>query len=69
MRDIFANLEDGELKDLVEEIVPFSKEHSHNLKTVLDDDDMKSVGLYSEVPLMERYKKKEKFDRRSEEEI
>jgi hypothetical protein len=41
LRDIFANLENGELKDLVEEIVPFSKEFSHNLTTVLDDDDMK----------------------------
>jgi acyl-homoserine lactone acylase PvdQ len=41
LRDIFANLENGELKDLVEEIVPFSKEFSHNLTTVLDDEDMK----------------------------
>ena len=41
LRDIFANLENGELRDLVEEIVPFSKEFSHNLTTVLDDEDMK----------------------------
>jgi hypothetical protein len=69
LRSIFEDLEEGELKDLVEEIVPFSKEHAHNLISTLDDEDMKSVGLYSEVPLMQRYKNKEKYDRRSEGEI
>ena len=69
LRDIFANLEDGELRDLVEEIVPFSKEFSHNLTTVLDDQDMKQAGLYSSKTLMDRYKDKEIFDRRTDEEI
>lgn len=41
LRGIFENLEGGELKDLVEEIVPFHAEFSHNLKPILDDDDMK----------------------------
>jgi len=41
LRGIFESLEDGELKDLVDEIVPFSQEFSHNLKPILDDDDMK----------------------------
>ena len=40
LRDILSNLEDGELKDLVEELVPFNSEFAHNLKSVLDDEDM-----------------------------
>ena len=56
LRGIFENLEDGEIKDMVEQIVPFSSEFSHNLKPILDDDDMKQQGLYSEETLLERYK-------------
>ena len=69
LRGIFESLEDGELKDLVDEIVPFSQEFSHNLKPILDDDDMKKHGLFSNEPLLDRYKKKTPIDRRTEEEI
>jgi|TARA_B110000285_G_C14762545_1_gene440184 hypothetical protein len=69
LRGIFESLEEGELKDLVDEIVPFSQEFSHNLKTILDDDDMKQQGLFSEKPLLLRYKNKEIIDRRSDQEI
>jgi len=41
LRDILSNLEDGELKDIVDEIVPYNSEFAYNLKSVLDDDDMK----------------------------
>ena len=67
LRGIFESLEDGELKDLVDEIVPFSQEFAHNLKPILDDDDMKKHGLFSNEPLLERYKKKTPIDRRTEE--
>lgn len=56
LRDIYGSLEGGELKDLVEELVPFNLDNSYNLKSVLDDADMKQAGLYSEIGLMERYK-------------
>lgn len=69
LRDIFGGLENGELKDLVEEIAPFTSEFSHNLTTVLDADDMKQDGLFNEVPLLERYKSGTVFDRRSDQEI
>jgi hypothetical protein len=64
-----ASLEDGDLKDIVDEIVPFSNEFSHNMVTILDDDDMKQQGLYSDETLMSRYKSKTIIDRRSDEEI
>jgi len=46
-------------------MVPFNAEHSHNLKTVLDEEDMKQAGLWSETTLMERYKNKIPFDYRN----
>ena len=62
LREIFGDLEDGALKDLVEELVPFNAENSINLKTILDEDDMKQAGLYSEETLMSRYKSKTPID-------
>jgi len=37
LRDIFGSLEDGELKDLVEELVPFNAANSFKVKPVLND--------------------------------
>ena len=62
LRDIFENLEDGELKDMVEELVPFNQENSFNMKPVLDEEDMKQAGLWSDSTLMERYHKKQIMD-------
>ena len=41
LRDILASLEDGELKDMVNELTPFGAEFTHGLQSALDDDDMK----------------------------
>ena len=63
LRDIFSNLENGELKDLVEELVPFNSEFAFNFKSVLDEDDMKQDNLLFESEdinnsLVSRYKDK-----------
>lgn len=61
LRDIIGKLENGALKDMVEKLIPFNAENSHELNTILDEDDMKQAGLWTEKTLMERYKTKEKF--------
>jgi len=49
LREIIGELENGELKDLVEEMIPFTHEHSFNLtSTILNDDDLKEAGLWHE---------------------
>ena len=47
---------------MMEELIPFNAEFSYNLQTILNDDDMKQAGLYSEIPLLDRYKSKTVFD-------
>ena len=66
LRDIFGSLEDGGLKSIIEEIVPFNSENSHKLVTILNEDEMKNAGLYSETPLMQRYKEKTPIDYRDD---
>lgn len=53
LRDVFSKLELNP-----EEFVPFTKEHAHELVTILDDEDMRQIGLYDEKTLLERYKNK-----------
>lgn len=55
LRDILGALEEGELKDMVNELLPFNAEFSHKLKSALDDDDMKSVNLWHKDTLLSRY--------------
>jgi hypothetical protein len=55
------------LKDLVEEIVPYNSEFAYNLKSVLDEDDMRQDGLLFESDdrnksLLSRYKEKIVYD-------
>jgi len=40
MREFVGNLND-ELKAMVEELVPFTSEYSHNLVTLMTEDDVK----------------------------
>ena len=61
LRDIIATLEKGELKDLAEEMISFTDEHSFNLTTILDEEDMKEAGLFDPTPLNERYNSKQKY--------
>lgn len=48
LRNIYSSLDEGSVSDLVEELTVFSSEFAHNLTTTLSDEDMKSVGLFSE---------------------
>lgn len=45
VRHIIANLEDGDLRELVEEVVPFSSDFNYNLTTILNDKEMEELGL------------------------
>jgi hypothetical protein len=65
LRDIIANLENesgevGDLRDLAEEIVPFTSEFAHNLHTTLNEKEMKKIGLDSDRTLLDRYKEGQK---------
>ena len=59
MREIFSELEDGALKDMVEELVPFTAEFTYNQTTILNELEMKEEGLWHEEPLLDRYNKRE----------
>ena len=54
VRDIHK-MESQELMELSEQLTPFSSHYLHNLVTILDDDDLKQMGRYSEKTLSERY--------------
>jgi hypothetical protein len=58
LREIMGNLEDGELKDLVDEMIPIGKEFNHNYTTILSEEDMKAAGLHHDQPLLKRFKDK-----------
>ena len=51
---------------MVEEIFPFTAEFSHNLVTILDQDDIKGTQFWSDETLMEKYYKSQgkKYSRR-----
>lgn len=42
---------------MVEEIVPFTSEYSYNMVTLMNDEDTKQYGLYSEESLLDKYHK------------
>ena len=44
-----------DLADFAEEINPFTSDTFMNLVTIIDDDDLKAIGQYSEKTLLERY--------------
>lgn len=46
-----------DLEEIIGEIVPHTAEFSHDLVTILDDDDIKQQGQWSEQTLTERAKK------------
>lgn len=69
LRAVLADIEDGELKDMVEELAPFRKEYQHNVVSIMNEAEMKAEGLWSEATLTERYKSKTLHDYRSDQEI
>jgi len=69
IRDVFNELEGGQLKDFAEEFAPFRAEHAQNLTSIMNDEEMKAEGLWTDVGLQERYKSKTPHDYRSDAEI
>ena len=55
LRDLLSNLENGELRSIADELAPFRAEHTIDLMSILDDDDMKASGLYDEKTIMEKF--------------
>lgn len=48
-------LETAGLEDLVEEIFPFTAEFSHNMVTIIDQEDIKGTKFWSDQSLTDRY--------------
>jgi hypothetical protein len=48
-------LEEAGLKDMVEEIFPFTAEYSHKLVTIIDPEDIKDTEHWSDETLVEHY--------------
>ena len=48
-------MESEELRELAEELTPFTKNYLHNMVTVLDDSDVRMMGKWSDKTLSERY--------------
>ena len=44
-----------DLADFVEELNPFTSDNFKDLVTIIDDDDLRAIGQYSEKTLLERY--------------
>lgn len=44
-----------ELADLAEELTPYSKNYLHNVVTILDEEDVRQMGKWSETPLSDRF--------------
>jgi penicillin amidase len=53
VRDHISSISD-ELKDMIEEILPFTSEFSHNLVTMMDESDARRSGIYSDDSLLDR---------------
>lgn len=47
LRDVIENLEDGQLKDMVHELVPFSNDAALNVTSIMNEEEMKAEGLWS----------------------
>ena len=40
----------------MEELMPFATDKLHDLVPIVDDDDLKQFGLFSDIPLSKRYR-------------
>jgi hypothetical protein len=57
MRDVLENNLNLD-PDLVEQLIPFTSEYSHNLVTIFDKDDLKDSSFLSQAEnLIDQYKK------------
>ena len=55
LREILKS-ESSELAEIADELVPYTSEYLHKLVTVLDDDDVKRMGKWSDTTLADKYK-------------
>ena len=46
-----------DLSNLMEEIMPFTTDFLYDVVPIVDDSDLKKQGLYSDEPLVKRYRK------------
>jgi len=46
-----------DLAELFDEIIPYQTKYLHNLVTIVDDDDLKKAGQWSNETLQERFDK------------
>lgn len=51
MREYIGNVNE-ELKDFVDDIVPFKSTHTHNLVTILNEQDIRDSGYYTEKSVL-----------------
>lgn len=56
MREILKS-ESPELAELADELVPYTAEYLHKLVTVLEEEDLRRMGKWSEETLSQKYKK------------
>jgi len=54
MREFVSELS-PELKEMMEELVPFTSEYTHNLVTLMNEEDTVQSGLWSEESLLDKY--------------
>lgn len=52
-REIYSEVDD-EIKDMIEEIAPFTAEFSHNLVTIIDEEDLPEHEK-TDVTILQRY--------------
>ena len=55
LRDIIGNLENGELRSMRDQLVPFMEENTIDLMSILNKDDMKQGDLFDEKTIREKY--------------
>lgn len=65
LRHIIGNLEDGSLRDMVEEILPFEAKYHYNLTTILNEKEMEELGLLhpERKTIQERYEEAKKANK------
>ena len=50
-----VKMENSEMAELADELIPYTAEYLINLVTVLEDDDLKRMGKWSNETLSEKY--------------
>ena len=54
-------MENSEMAELADELIPYTAEYLINLVTVLEDDDLKRMGKWSNETLSEKYQKNKEY--------